>query len=355
MGKKHINIMSSSDSRLFKFIPVTLLNLHDVLGKIYDIDFYFAYKTTNDENILNYLNSLKDFSLNININFIPVPVNEIWLQDVQKYGGVYPEECYYYMIANKILPKSVDRLLYMDAADILILDDIKDFYFCNFNNKCFCITSALTESLMTPFKGWEITEKNRFAFERFSKSKFGLFNSGFIMVNVERLRNLNIQPEDFVNFSEKWHDSLNENYLYCGDQCYISAFFLTEIQSTYYTKTHGFSIIKDIRDISNSNRFDDIKAVHFVSLLNNLKPWHIDEDILKKLKPFNYVLYGDVIRKAFSPAAIDLYLLWWKYCKQTSNYNEIKNSIDNYKLIQGLISQIEVGVKSVQKLSDNDK
>lgn len=349
-NKKHINIMSSSDYRLVKFLPVTLINLHDVLGDIYEIDFYFAYKKDDIEP--SQLDFLKDYANNLDINFYLISVDEKWLSEVQKYGGGYPEECYYYMFANRILPSTIDRILYMDAADILILDDIKDFYFCNFRDKAFCITSALTESTMTSFKSWEIKESNRHAFERFSKSKFGLFNSGFIMVNVERLRKLNNRPEDFVDFANKWHDTIKDNYCYCGDQCFISAYFLTEIQSTYYPKTHGFSIIKDIREVSNTNNSENLKAIHFVSLLNNLKPWHLSENLLTKIKPFEYVLYGNVIWNAFTTEATNLFLLWWKYCKNTPFYNDIKNSVDDLRLINGLIAQIGVGVKSVRKYDD---
>ena len=42
--QEHINIMSSSDHRLLKFLPVTLSNVADKLGGLYDITFYFAYK-----------------------------------------------------------------------------------------------------------------------------------------------------------------------------------------------------------------------------------------------------------------------------------------------------------------------
>lgn len=42
--KKHINIMSSSDYRLLKFLPTTLVNIKDKIGLLYDITFYFAYK-----------------------------------------------------------------------------------------------------------------------------------------------------------------------------------------------------------------------------------------------------------------------------------------------------------------------
>lgn len=154
--------MSSSDSRLIKYLPVTLINLRKVLSHKYNITFYFAYKNNGISG--DNLKSLQLYAENLGINFIPVAVDYSWLSQIQKFGGVYPEECYYYIIANKILPASVDRILYMDAADILILDDIKDFYFCNFRNKAFCITSALTDSPMTPFKSWEITESNRFAF-----------------------------------------------------------------------------------------------------------------------------------------------------------------------------------------------
>ena len=347
--KQRINIMSSSDYRLLKFLPTTLVNIADKLASIYDISFYFVYKDDRLMYKVTELNDLAVFAKSLNIEFIPIAVNEPWLAKIQQYGGVYPEECYYYMFADKILPTDVERVLYMDVADILILGDIKDFYFCNFRDKAFCITSALTESKMTPFQGSEIIEKNRYAFKRFSKSKFGLFNSGFIMVNVNRLRKLSYSPQDFVDFAERWHAEIGENYIYCGDQCFISAYFLTEIQSTYFPKTHGFFIIRDIRDISNQDQNIDFKAVHFVSLFNNLKPWHISEKILSYLKPFKYVLYHKCIMTAFSPEAIRLFRLWWDYCKKTPYYTRIVSESDDSKLIKGLIQQIENAVKSIDR------
>ena len=207
---------------------------------------------------------------------------------------------------------------------------------------------------MTPFQGWEIVEKNRYAFGRFSKNKFGLFNSGFIMINVDRLRELNNTPEDFVAFAERWHTEIGEKYLYCGDQCFISAYFLTEIQSTFYPKTHGFFIIKDIRDISDQKETADFKAVHFVSLFNNLKPWHISENILSNLRPFQYVLYHKCIMTAFSFEAIKLFQLWWDYCRKTPYYNRIVSEIDNLKFVQGLIQQIQIAVKSIERYEKID-
>ena len=75
--------------------------------------------------------------------------------------------------------------------------------------------------------------------------------------------------------------------------------------------------------------------------------------MLDKIPSFEYVLYHRNIWKAFTHASIELFHLWWDYCKQTPTYNEIVSNIDDFKLISGLIVQIETCVKSIKIYEDS--
>jgi lipopolysaccharide biosynthesis glycosyltransferase len=55
-------------------------------------------------------------------------------------GGGWAYEAYFSLCCHEYLPADVDRILYIDAGDVIIDGDISDYYFGDFEGKSLIAT-----------------------------------------------------------------------------------------------------------------------------------------------------------------------------------------------------------------------
>lgn len=162
----------------------------------------------------------------------------------------WSEEMYYRLLAFEMLPRDVQRALWLDA-DIVVSANLYEFYYKDFQNNyaivCRGGNQALKSNLVLP-------------------SEHIYFNSGVILFNLEVLRNKFSAPQIFrviENNKErlKAPDQDILNILFCGHVEY-------EDEAIYNHETFGFHVIpkKEMAVLNN-----DAKIIHFTG---PIKPWN---------------------------------------------------------------------------------
>jgi len=292
--KKRINIMSSCDDGYAKFVPVQLLSIADNLLPLYDVHFYFFHSRVSELN-LKCLSSYCD-TLGIVFYDVKIPDVEPYLELASK-GGFWTHEAYYSLECHRYLPPEVDRMLYIDAADVLVIGDIGEYYFYDFEDCSIIVTPNQYKEnaygTLTVFESRDLGNK-----ELRSKIFRGIFNSGSYVMNIDKMRRNGQSLNDFIclkNTLEKICPDTEE--IYFGDQGLLAAAFVGDI------KYFGYPEIKNIWyqpynfciwffdravEICNGNPWYVPRILHFAG---GMKPWKLTSENEKELKPGQWPFY----------------------------------------------------------------
>lgn len=242
--EKNYCIMTSCDDNLIPYVAVGLTamahNLKDAA-----IEFFLFHSRVSREN-LDMLGALCKELENGRIRFheIFVPQAEIYNQ-LARYGGGWIGEAYYSLCAHLLLPDTIDRILYLDAGDTLVLGDIAPYYEGDFHGKSLTVTGVGTMFIRSNGEPVALTIEDMSDRERLRITLRGLFNSGAYMINLDKMREDERTLADYQYLSEVIRELLGEDEtrLYWGDQGFLSMAFVGDIQ--YY----GFPEILDPYDM----------------------------------------------------------------------------------------------------------
>ncbi|MDR2600470.1 MAG: hypothetical protein LBC73_09380 [Oscillospiraceae bacterium] len=303
MKRKRINIMTSSDETYAKLIPVQLYSIADNLVSHplnYEVHFYFFYSRVSDETI---------DCINKYCNELGIIFNKILIEDAALYeelatkGGVisksgsWPYEAYFTLECHKYLPVDIDRIIYIDAADVLILGDISDYYFGDFESCSLIVTAIRYKSDgvggLKPMERDDLSnDEHRLAILR------GIFNSGSFVINLEKMRQENMSIYDYIALK----DALVEIYpdkdeIYFGDQGLIAAALVGDIKYFDYPTTinlwyqpYNFCIwfFDRASEVCGGNPWYIPRILHFAG---GIKPWLFNYENEKNLKPGQWPFY----------------------------------------------------------------
>lgn len=230
--------MTSCDERLSRYVAVQLQSIADNLPD-HLVHFYLFHSRISEKS-LEFLESISRFYQNIVFHVVRIPDPEQY-NELAKYSrssqiGGWGGEAYYSFCAWQFLPETLDRILYIDAGDVLITDDISPYYFGDFDNKSLLVTGTVykiqdglpalldSDDLLTP--------------PLFKAVCRGLFNSGSYMLNLEKMRRDAVCIQQFIEFSKTLYQINNDsNYVYFGDQGLLSAVYLGDIRYFGYPET----------------------------------------------------------------------------------------------------------------------
>lgn len=200
----------------------------------------------------------------------------------------FSEEVYYRLLAQDILPSSIDRVLYLDV-DIIVNKSLSKFYNQNFDGNYLVVCEGIGMSKIdkSTYENLNIPFDEKY------------FNSGVILYNLEMLRqNFNIKT--FFNYISKKRDVLT-----MPDQDVLNALFYDKVKyNDYKLYNYGVIHIKSKNDL----RFlkENTAIIHYIG---NRKPWN-----------YKYTLYGDD--------------LFWKYANNTIYKREYINYMIKNKLFR---------------------
>lgn len=320
--KPRLNIATSCDNGYAQYVFINLSNVDSTLSKNYSVHFYLMHSDISSENV----KALEEYASSLSLQFHIVLIdNDRFPKSVVSHSKVKNPERFYDGMCHLFLPDDIDRILYIDAGDVLILSEDYPIYFEEFDDKSLIVSSY-----------WSLHD-DPWDFDKF-QGPWGGFNSGHIVINLKRLRSLNITPKTYEDYVEKWRLHFPDKpYLYGGDQGFLSAFFAGEMKTsgkgTYNTKASTPD-----GKIPSSNS----KAIHFNTMFSGLKPWHIPFH----RRPDLDKLYMKLRRKGkdiffFSEYENDCIFRWWEFCRDTPVFNKLKaESFQNRKFLLSVIKEI---------------
>lgn len=230
---KHFNIMSSSNNNLVSYITIQLYSISNNLNDSI-IDFYLFHRDISPQN-LDLLDSLCKNLNNIHFHSVIVPEPEKY-DILAKHGGGWVGEAYFSLCAHLLLPDSVSRVLYIDAGDVIILDDIMPYYNCDFNDKALIVTAArykLCNNEPVSYEETDIDDLN----EGFPSICRGIFNSGSYVMNLNKIRAAQLTIDDFLDFAQilcNHSGKKDTSKIYWGDQGFLSAAFVGDVKIFNY-------------------------------------------------------------------------------------------------------------------------
>lgn len=272
---RRMNIATSLNSQYMRYTCVMLTSLFENQPKDVDIHIYLLQSNLTSEDKF-YLQQVVDFYGGT-------------LHLIQMDTAIFPEECpvsecwsleiYYRLALLDLLPKDVDRLLYLDV-DIIVNKSLEDMYFNNFEGNMLCACADIPFTAHFNSK-WNI-------FNDFLEKGMTYFNSGVMLLNIEAMRG-KYSLKDYLEVAQK----LNYN-LVAPDQDLLNYVHWNEVKLLNENVYDLFAKVAYNYDIHYEEVKEQVAIIHFAGD----KPWH-----------GNSVHY-------------DIEQLWWDYAKKTPFYVE---------------------------------
>jgi len=323
--------MTSCDDNLAKYILPQLVaidkNLHE-----YDVHFFLAHSRIFPKNI----QMLKNFAnerTSITFHETKVTKNISFYESLVSNGGMWPREAYFTLRVQDHIPNDVDRIMYIDAGDVIINGDIAPYYFGDFEGKSIIATPYIGFKENPVTKELELHTKDDML--KVAKSD-SLFNSGCYVINVDKFRKEGYTLDDYTRLCGILvaNTQLGE-YSYFGDQGFLSAAFCGDIKFFGYPKhkdpsymPYNFTSFYWHQFIERS----DYKPVvlHYATMV---KPWGLrfsDEVINMVFDKPDFMAKHPVAAKdaatipitCLHPKTLRLNEIWWKYANETQIYDE---------------------------------
>lgn len=180
-------------------------------------------------------------------------------------------ETYFRFKIPDLVPKDVDRILYIDV-DVIVRDSIRELFEIDLEGYYFAACSDIVAEQLVPAK--------RRLFNRFDDLRY--FNAGILMWNLKEIRG-NINITDFVKAGNELNYNLPHvdqdllNYLYYGKTLYLDPY------------TYNYLVVDQL--IHKGSSADKAKILHFCWY----NPWQ-------------------------PGPKTEVYREWWKYAAKTPFY-----------------------------------
>lgn len=165
-------------------------------------------------------------------------------------------EIYFRIIAPKLLPKSLDRILWLDA-DMIVLKSIEEFYFQDFEEKLLIVSPDSCET-------FNIT------YAKMTKNRLNLsddhiyFNSGLILYNLNKIQE-NIDYYTQTEIIQEYKNNLD-----MPDQDILNILYSKKVK---YVDNNVYNVqVRCNRKIQIKNIEENAKIVHYIG---RIKPWNI--------------------------------------------------------------------------------
>lgn len=281
----NINVVYTIDNNY----PIyTLLSINSILRNNISNSDYTFYIIEN--NLTNYNKNLMTKFINKRhqkIEFINIK-QDILNKKIYTYCKYISSIGLARIYIDKLLPKDIDKVLYIDA-DTLILSDIKELYDIDLGNKYLGMVENITGA-------------------NYSKKDSIYYNSGVILIDLKKVRNENSwqKMEKFCleNIDKfKYEEGNAKNLLLLPDQDVINIIYDGRIKLLDKKWNQQKIIINKNSGI-----------IHFIG---EEKPWYYK------------INYNGILRADFK-----IYHENWKSCKDLSIwrfFNLVKNTIREYK------------------------
>ncbi len=250
-----MNILTCTDS---KFVIPTGVMFYSVcknnVGE--ELNFYLIVDGSVTESQKQSIEiEIKKFT-NTTIQFFKVDIKEIEEYLVVKNPN-FPKSIYYRLLLSNILPKELDKILYLDG-DIIVRHNLKDLWNTDISN--YSLGAVVNQTNGKKF--WERL--------KYPKEK-GYFNSGVLLVNIKYWRD-NALVDNFIDYLKN-----NADILVNPDQDVLN-FVLQDskllLQERYNVQEFFYRIDREIVDCENSTEIERALYNPYILHYTGDKPWH---------------------------------------------------------------------------------
>lgn len=172
-----MNILFSINA---KFIDLTKTCIRSIIRFDKNIDFYILHHDLNQK----HMDDLRRSFLECTFHFIEVKEEEFKGFPI---SSRYPLEIYYRLFASDLLPKTLDRILYLDV-DIVVIQSLRELYNMDFESNLYIASSHVNER-MTHLNAKRLGLKEDVPY----------INTGVLLMNLELLRK-QLNKQDILNY-----------------------------------------------------------------------------------------------------------------------------------------------------------
>ena len=214
-------------------------------------------------------------------SFIPVTVNETVFADAPV-TKQYPQEMYFRLLAGQLLPKNVEKVLYLDP-DILVMNPLTPLWEPDLHGNLFAAAAH--------------TGKTELA-NNINRLRLGTtgdyYNSGVLLIDVNRCRK-EIRPQDIFSFVEE-HGS----ELILPDQDVFNALYgdrvlpVEDVIWNYDARNYSCYLMRSLGEADLSWVMEHTVVLHFCGKEKPWKPYY------RHRFGILYLHYREVARRLFA-------------------------------------------------------
>lgn len=264
------------------------------------------------------------------------------LFDGLRMSGPFPHEVYYRILAHEYLPKTEDRVLYLDT-DIICNGSIEELYQMDFESN-YLIACAQEDAY------WQDPNYIQKHWDNVTAARGKYFNNGVLLMNCRRFRDDNITIDTYLEGVK----SMIPNYVF--DQGLFNYLFAREtklIPEKDYNYRYG-KVFLQSPDKSDVTPNLQAKIIHFAGEISPYKAWDLllDDEEIKKYC-INQIKYDKAPNFIVNKAINDLSKIWWLYAQRTFLYEELLHEMNVKKEwfkrgISGYLKRLVVAVAAEQ-------
>ncbi|NLW55712.1 MAG: glycosyltransferase family 8 protein [Firmicutes bacterium] len=171
----------------------------------------------------------------------------------------YTKEMYYRLLACKVLPPDLDRVLYLDP-DIIVINELKTLYQLDLADYLYAAAYH---------KRVPIREINKIRLNAYEMEEY--YNSGVLLMNLQLQREL-IDEQEIFDFVDKY-----KNRLIMPDQDVLNSLYakriktISEIKYNYDTRYYIYYRLMSKGEVDMDYVINNTSILHFCG---KKKPWH---------------------------------------------------------------------------------
>ena len=172
----------------------------------------------------------------------------------------YPLEIYYRLFASDLLPKTLDRILYLDV-DIVVIQSLRELYNMDFESNLYIASSHVNEC-MTHLNAKRLGLKEDVPY----------INTGVLLMNLELLRK-QLNKQDILNYVNAYKKNL-----VLFDQDVLTALYGDKTKLVDYRKYNLSERMMNFYNLRNPRSRIDLDWVKKNSVIihycGRMKPWN---------------------------------------------------------------------------------
>ena len=314
---KRINIMTSCDDNLAKQLPVLLQSIADCISGR-EVHFYLFHSRIEKETI-TLLEKFCQCIQKIQFHEVLVPNADAYVQ-LAKRGGGWCGEAYYSFCAHELLPDDVERIMYLDAGDVILSGDIAEYYDTDFEDRSLIATAICYKQYPDHNEVFEAEDMGDQDVLKWILR--GIFNSGSYVLNLKKLRKDGYGLGDYLFLSERLAEVLgSDDKIYWGDQGLLSAAFVGDIKFFGYPKIADMWYMPYNFCMWYFNRFDEkpsyaTPVIHYAG--GAYKPWQVQYQTMVSAFQNGDLQSMDGLKLGQR----EYYQMWYEYAKKANELLE---------------------------------